>query len=296
MSVAAVTWALSQHVGSSPSKFVLVVLADCADKESGIAFPSIAYIAEATDQDVKTVGRALDRLQAGGWITDTGTRRGRTKQIVVYRLNTTRNGGVPELDENDTAKSEQPNFVDYSMKGDFLRVDITTAKGQHLSSIWDLNKHEMTTLMPEQKMYMVMKTEDLAAAAQNAAPKVQIEKTGETEKILGYTATKYLVTDTERKTTTDVWAAEGLGTFMMGRSSPFAKNGGMSPVEKELAARGFFPLRMVSHDASGAEVFRMEAVSIDKKSLSDDLFAPPADYHRFDMGGLFGGFGGKPQN
>jgi nitrogen regulatory protein PII len=196
-------------------------------------------------------------------------------------------------------KNDQPTLIDYSMKEGFLRMDITAtsgrAKGKNITSILDLNKHEMTTLMPEQKMYMVMKTEDLATAAQNAASSVQIEKTGETEKILGYTAVKYLVTDTNRKTTSDVWAAEGLGTFMMGRSSPFGKNGSLSAIEKEFAARGFFPLRIINHDASGAETFRMEAVSIDKKTLPDDTFAVPADYHRFDMGSMFGGFGeGKP--
>jgi hypothetical protein len=70
----------------------------------------------------------------------------------------------------------------------------------------------------------------------------------------------------------------------------------MSPIEKELAARGAFPLRMVSHDSSGAETSRMEVVSIDKKSLPDDTFTLPSDFHPFDMGSLFGGFNaGKGQ-
>lgn len=194
-------------------------------------------------------------------------------------------------------KSEQPTLVDYSMKGNFLRMDITAAKGRHVSSIWDLNKHEMTMLMPEQKMYMIMKTEDIAAAARKASPNVQIEKTGETEKILGYAATKYLIKDNDHHITSEVWGVEGLGTFMMGRNSPFGKSGGLSPVEKELIARGFFPLRMINRDSSGAETFRMDAVSIDKKSLSEDFFVPPSDYRRFDMGGMFGGFGGRrPQD
>ncbi len=196
-------------------------------------------------------------------------------------------------------KRDQPTVIDYSVKEGFLRMDIATTdshgNNRNMTSIWDLGKHEMYTLMPEQKMYTVLKTEDIAAAAKSATSNVQIEKTGETEKILGYTAVKYLITDPDRKTTSDVWAAEGLGTFMTGRNSPFAKNGGISSIEKELAARGFFPLRMINHDASGAETIRMEAVAIDKKSLSDDTFAVPADYHRFDMGGMFSGFGGgKP--
>ena len=196
-------------------------------------------------------------------------------------------------------KQDQPTYIDYSMKEGFLRMDIAVTDGREagktITSIWDLNKHEMAMLMPEQKMYMVMKAPDIAAAAQQASPNVQVEKTGETEKILGYTATKYIIKDNDHHQTSEVWAAEGLGTFMMGRSSPMGRNGGLSPVEKELISRGFFPLRLINRDASGTETFRMEAVSVDKKSLSDGFFAPPADYRRFDMGGMLGGFGGRPE-
>jgi len=194
-----------------------------------------------------------------------------------------------------SSRQDQPIFIDYSMKEGLLRMDITASKGRHTSSIWDLNKHEMTMLMPEQKMYMVMQAPDLAAAVQKGSANVQFEKTGETEKILGYTATKYLVKDNDHNTTSEIWAAEGLGTFMMGHASPMGKGGGLSPMEKELMARGFFPLRMINHDSNGAETFRMEAVSIDKKSLADDFFAPPSDYRRFDMGSMLGGFGGRSE-
>jgi hypothetical protein len=190
-------------------------------------------------------------------------------------------------------RHDQPTFMDYSMKEGFVRIDITgtdsRSQGKTITSIWDLNKHEMYTLMPDQKMYMVMKTDDIAALAQGAQTDVQIEKTGETEKILGYTATKYLVKDTARDTTSEVWTADGIGTFI-NAAMGFKKKGGMSPVEKELAARGAFPLRMISHDSSGAETSRMEAVSIDKKSIPDDTFTVPGDYHAFSLGNLLGGF------
>jgi hypothetical protein len=197
-------------------------------------------------------------------------------------------------------KRDQPTYMDYSMKNGFVRIDITSsggqANGRTVACIWDLNKHEIFTLMPEQKMYMVMKTEDLAAMAPGTAADVQIEKTGETATILGYATTKYIVKETARGTTSEVWAAEGFGTFITS-ASVFRKRGVMSPVEKELAARGVFPLRMVSHNSSGAETSRMEAVSIDKKILPDDTFTLPGDYHPFDVGSLFGGFnaGGKVQ-
>jgi hypothetical protein len=197
-------------------------------------------------------------------------------------------------------KRDQPTFMDYSMKQGFVRIDITATDSQDnertITSIWDLNKHELFTLMPEQKMYLIMKTADLAAAVPGTVANVQVEKTGETETILGYPTTKYLVKDTARGTTSEVWTAEGFGTFITA-ASVFKKNGVMSPVEKELATRGAFPLRMISHNASGAETSRMEAVSIDRQTLPDDKFTVPGDYHPFDLGSMFGGFNpaGKAQ-
>lgn len=86
MSVEAITWALKQPVPSSPAKFVLVVLANCASGDTLRAYPSVAYIANATGQDRKTVLLNLDRLRGWGLIEDTGDRAGHTRQIVVYRL------------------------------------------------------------------------------------------------------------------------------------------------------------------------------------------------------------------
>lgn len=52
-----------------------------------------------------------------------------------------------------------------------------------------------------------------------------------------------------------------------------------------------FPLRVVSTDKGSKETFRMEATEVKKESLPDSLFAPPADYQKFDMGGMMRGMG-----
>lgn len=110
MSVEAITWALRQPIPHSSAKFVLVVLANCANVEQAQAWPSVAYLAASTGQDRKTVTTNLQRLQEWGLIEDTGRRVGTTKQIVVYRLicsgdlfakgaekrNSSENGTVPE--------------------------------------------------------------------------------------------------------------------------------------------------------------------------------------------------------
>ncbi|MEA9551715.1 helix-turn-helix domain-containing protein [Xanthomonas campestris] len=87
MSVEAITWALKQPVDKSSAKFVLVVLANCAGGDNWEAYPSVAYLAEATGQDRKTVLTNMARLVAAGLIRDTGHRRGTTNQVIVYRIN-----------------------------------------------------------------------------------------------------------------------------------------------------------------------------------------------------------------
>ncbi|QXF03578.1 MULTISPECIES: helix-turn-helix domain-containing protein [Xanthomonas] len=87
MSVEVITWALKQPVDKSSAKFVLVVLANCAGGDNWEAYPSVAYLAEATGQDRKTVLTNMGRLVSAGLIRDTGHRRGTTSQVIVYRLN-----------------------------------------------------------------------------------------------------------------------------------------------------------------------------------------------------------------
>lgn len=116
MSVESITWALKVPVPTSSAKFVLVVLANQANDETGRSFPSVAYLAEATCQDRKTVLGNLAKLIAWGLIEDSGERMGLTKQVVVYRLlrgpdlfaeasqnrNSSKTGTVPKTDGNST--------------------------------------------------------------------------------------------------------------------------------------------------------------------------------------------------
>src|SRR5690606_21428818 len=116
MSVEAISWALKQHIKPSTTKFVLVAIANCADGKDAIAWPSVAYLVEATGQDRKTVMAAITRLIQMGYLRDTGERRGQTRQVTVYQLvepdhetaeqdqnrNSTENGTVPKTDDNST--------------------------------------------------------------------------------------------------------------------------------------------------------------------------------------------------
>jgi hypothetical protein len=211
-----------------------------------------------------------------------------------------------------TAKG--PQEITYNIKGDKLRIDMPGAPAGAGGIIIDTTKHETTVVMDAQHMYMVQKLPDAAAAPQGAKapPQADLQKTGEKEKILGYEAEKYISTSPDGAKA-ELWLAEGLGSFVafgsgtiaspaMGgpRGRPGSPSAGGQAWERALAGKDLFPLRCVNHDKDGKE-FRLEATAIDKQSLPDSLFAPPAGYQKFDMEGMMkgampGGFPGMPKS
>ena len=186
-----------------------------------------------------------------------------------------------------TSGKNKSQEINYSIKGDKVRINMPEAKGMG-GMIMDTTKKEMLMIMDEQKAYMVMALPQTAvdAMAKNADD-AKLEKTNETEKILGYTATKYIVTSKEG--TTDLWLAEGLGTFMGFNNNPMGGKRQAAPKawERLLAGKELFPMRVVGKD--GRDSFRMEVTAIDKTSLPDSLFTPPPGYQKFDMGGMMKG-------
>jgi hypothetical protein len=107
VSVEAISWAFQQFVPHSSAKFVLVAMANHADADMR-CWPSSAHLCSQTAQDRKTVQANLARLREWGYLIDTGERRGTTKQVIVYQLNTPKNGPVkapkiePEVADNAT--------------------------------------------------------------------------------------------------------------------------------------------------------------------------------------------------
>jgi Domain of unknown function (DUF4412) len=198
-----------------------------------------------------------------------------------------------------TGEKGKPMNLNYSMKGQKLRTDIE-AEGKAISTIMDVPKLEMITLMAEQKMYMVMPikkpVENAMEKHQGDADKMDVQRTGKTETILGYKTDQIIVTDKEKGTVTEIWVAPDLGAFMglgnSGGGSPFGgrKNAAAAAKwEEALKGKDGFPLRVITRDAKGKESFKMEATKIEPGALSDSLFVPPADYQKFempDMGGL----------
>ena len=126
MSWPALGWASKQKPGRVADKMVLIALADRHNEESDVAYPSIAWLAEFSCLDRKTVVAALGRLESAGLIADSGQRVGRTGQIKAYRLalNSTEKGdpktellkpksttfSVKESQKRDTEPFKEPDL------------------------------------------------------------------------------------------------------------------------------------------------------------------------------------------
>ena len=109
MSVEAMNTAFSMDIKPSSLKFVLVVLGNYAN-ENDLAYPSIPTLARKTGQDDKTVRKNLAKLVEMGLIIDTGHKVGKTKQVVVYRLNLNppKNGTLPKTEGSQISPKRLP--------------------------------------------------------------------------------------------------------------------------------------------------------------------------------------------
>jgi hypothetical protein len=123
--------------------------------------------------------------------------------------------------------------------------------------------------------------------AQDAEPKFKITKTGETMKILGYNATKYIGETTEqgKPATVVFWTTTELKDIDM----KAMMNQRMGPNSRRLLPEGVegVPLRVESSMKEGNMI--MEITEIKKESLPASDFTIPPDFKEGKMG-----FGGRP--
>lgn len=86
MSISSIITALEQvNIRPASRKFVLVVLCNFANKYDE-AWPANSTVQSMTGYDERTVQQSISELSSAGWIEDTGERKGRTKQVRVWRI------------------------------------------------------------------------------------------------------------------------------------------------------------------------------------------------------------------
>lgn len=145
MSYQAVNWALAQDVRHSAAKFLLVVMAHYADKNTWESFLAVKRMTECTGQDRKTVIVNIARLIEEGFIADTKRRVGETGQIPVYLINGPKNGTASDEGSNETDESNGTEFgtAKESQKRDALESGNSTVF-PHNSTVFPLKQSQIS--------------------------------------------------------------------------------------------------------------------------------------------------------
>jgi hypothetical protein len=208
-----------------------------------------------------------------------------------------------------TMRMETPgqNGMDmtYFIKGERSRIESQFGDDPQMRGVmlWDLSVGKMTTLIPQQKMYMTMDFTGLGASVDESTsdekepefPK--LTATGKKETIAGFSCEHYLIGD---KQDVDLCVAKGLGYFGMGGGRGIGSGAGSlknlflspkliaqaaaHPEWIELLEGGAFPLKMTMTE-NGQVKMQMEATRIERKKLEDELFTVPADYKELSIPG-----------
>ena len=171
----------------------------------------------------------------------------------------------------------ESTLMDYYAKGSKIRFE-SKGEEQEGQVIWDTSVRQFMLIMPQQKMYMVMKVPESDMKKDNSerlGKDVKFTKTGETKKILGYTAEKLIYKDDEDKG--EAWMTQELGAFKL-FNNPMQKESDKPQWQKDFEKGGYFPLEVYEN---GKKVF--EIINIEKKSLDKSMFEAPAKFKKMDM-------------
>ena len=180
--------------------------------------------------------------------------------------------------------------------------------GKNNTMIFDGDSHTMIMVNPEEKSYMTVTQADMDQMAAMMKPmadrmkqkkgasdddfKVDLTKTGRTETVAGTRCDVWHGTTMEegKKKEGEACVAQGVGfaLYDVMLNNPMTKQMRGSMQEsmakyKQMMSGGKGLLKMTSID-NGKTTVDMVATKIEKKSVSDDAFKPPAGYTGQSMG------------
>jgi hypothetical protein len=170
--------------------------------------------------------------------------------------------------------------MNYFVKEGKIKIDV---QGENEGSmIFDSKDNTMLIMMPAQKMYMQMNMNMNSEEIENAKEKEnKFRKTGEKKEILGYTCEKWIYKDDESEV--ESWLTKELGSFIF-LSNP--QQGSKPAWQSRMESQGYFPIMVITKDDNGKITSHMEVTSVEKQSLSNDMFVPPSDYQKISIPGM----------
>jgi GLPGLI family protein len=194
------------------------------------------------------------------------------KGVITYKI-TVEGSGV-----TDEMKNMMPKTMTMTIMGNKARSEMVMTMGKTIS-ITDGDSKETITLMDMMGQKIAIKsTADEIKAELAKSPNVKVEVTGETKDILGYTCKKAVVTNPDDDTEIIVYFTDELGSSAINFDNPQFKDINGVMLEFEIPNEQF--------------TMKFSAVSVEKKSVSEDQFAIPDGYQiktKEEMQGMFGG-------
>lgn len=194
------------------------------------------------------------------------------KGVITYKI-TIEGSGV-----TDEMKTMMPKTMIMSIKGNKARTEMSMSMGKTVSISDGDTKTSITLLdMMGQKIAIQSTTEDVQAEM-DKAPKTNVNITGETKDILGYTCKKAVITFEGEDTEVVVYFTEELGSKELNFDNPQFKDINGVMLEFEMPNEAFS--------------MKFSAVSVEKKNVEDTEFAIPEGYQiksKEEMKGMFGG-------
>jgi hypothetical protein len=236
--------------------------------------------------------------------------------LVPYRALAAQTGFTGVITFLTTGSSgKQDTFVQYT-KGKKVRID--GFGGQHGSMIVDNDAKVMMMIEPDKKQYMTMTEDDAKqmqammgpmmermkqqSADKAAAGKLTFSKTGKTMSVAGVPCEVYrgeYVDEDGDKSQGEACVATGIGFALdaLTFNNPMVQRGGPGYDRmqqfRDLVGnnKGILTAKSFKNDTLTTD---MQAIKIERKSLGDDVFAPPADYKEIRMGDMMRQAGAMP--
>jgi hypothetical protein len=177
----------------------------------------------------------------------------------------------------------QVQYYNFLVKDERIRVETAEPDDDSPTILVDHAFKKIYILLPRNEQYVEIPNDLEASAGPHREP-TGLQRTGETEKISGYTCDQFLVKTEGGEVET--WATKGLGTAGTFRTSIVDPLPGSSQWQNEILAQGYFPLVMIERDSEGDELARLEATSFEKQSLSESLFRVPSSYEEISINQL----------
>lgn len=178
----------------------------------------------------------------------------------------------------------------YFLKDDSYKMKILEMSGEGLSNqtdlnseiIFNFNKKIIYVIIPSQKMYMEMDLKQMekmqAEQYKNNKAKIDIKKTGEKKKILGYNCEKIIITTDEG--VIETWMTRDI-KFAFANMNQIIQGINSTELDKYSKELGY-PMILNFTDKDGKSV-KLETTEITPQKLDNSIFQLPAGYTKFNM-------------